>query len=124
MYFGEAKGDRKDSFLSLSQEASVALEKIDKEMESKMLYAEDKCRELNANYYDFSPPVKKWLHQCHLYEALIRLSLEMENKQTWNPKSKRLRCLVLVPPNLGPAARVRTNFLPSHLLGRTWQRDA
>ena len=39
----------------LSQEAADALEKIDKEMEAQILYAEKKCRKLYANHYDFCP---------------------------------------------------------------------
>ena len=45
----------------LSQEATDALEKIDREMEAQMLYAEKKCRKFYANHYEFSPTVQKWI---------------------------------------------------------------
>ena len=70
----------------LNKEAAAALEKIDKEMEGYMLHAKKKCRKFYANHYDFSPTVKLWLDRCHLYKALIKLKLKMEELNTTNPK--------------------------------------
>ena len=53
---------------------------------SFMLKAEKGCLKLYKNYYKFSPPVKMWLDQCHLYWALIKLNMEMRDKRTRNPK--------------------------------------
>ena len=68
------------------------LEELDRLVVELMKLSEQKCRNICAAHYEFSPVIKEWLDQCHTFRQLLRLRLGIKVENSANMKRFAWRC--------------------------------
>ena len=68
------------------------LEELDRLIVELMKISEQKCRNICAAHYEFSPVIKEWLDRCHAFRQLLRLRLDIKVGNSANIKQFARRC--------------------------------